>query len=298
MCRCKQWRINLRRSDLDKMTPAYLNKNYRLCSKHFEDSQFMNSKRDKLVWNALPSLFDVPNPVEPVTPMRRIITKCEVASTTPKRKSRRIATDQPAHLTESPLPNTADTLDMDHIDIVSASVPPTAVDATVEKTQQPCHCSSNSTDSNSMNSPRKVKLKRQLYNLRRQFQRAARRTSVTGNCSLNNFNISRKVPAKKRAAANHALSELQQLLPAATFAIVKSQVLMAMVHKQGRRWSQQDKLFALSVFYQSRKAYKLLCKVLCLPSPRTLQRDLQKCNIYAGFSAAVMDMLSVRYKRE
>lgn len=61
---------------------------------------------------------------------------------------------------------------------------------------------------------------------------------------MKKFNISRKVPAKKRAAVNRVLSELEILLPAATFTLAKSQLLIAVVHKQGRRWSQQDKLLA------------------------------------------------------
>src|SRR6218665_890348 len=34
-----------------------------LCANHFEESQFMNSQRqDSSVWNAVPTLFNVPNP--------------------------------------------------------------------------------------------------------------------------------------------------------------------------------------------------------------------------------------------
>ena len=35
---------------------------YRLCSRHFEESQFMNAKRDKLIWSAIPTLFSAPKP--------------------------------------------------------------------------------------------------------------------------------------------------------------------------------------------------------------------------------------------
>ena len=33
-----------------------------LCAEHFEDSQFMNMLHNRLIWNAVPTRFDVPNP--------------------------------------------------------------------------------------------------------------------------------------------------------------------------------------------------------------------------------------------
>ena len=54
-----------------KLTPEKLHKNRRLCSKHFEDSQFFNPKlKNRLVHDAIPTIFDVPNPPNPVTPKR------------------------------------------------------------------------------------------------------------------------------------------------------------------------------------------------------------------------------------
>src|SRR6218665_238064 len=46
--RCKKWRIKTRRSDLDCKSVEILNKTFRLCSRHFEESQFLNAKHDKL----------------------------------------------------------------------------------------------------------------------------------------------------------------------------------------------------------------------------------------------------------
>jgi len=51
--------INIGRADLDHMTPDQLRKNYVLCGSHFEDSQFANVLHKTLVWNAVPTLFDV-----------------------------------------------------------------------------------------------------------------------------------------------------------------------------------------------------------------------------------------------
>ncbi len=51
---------NTGRDDIRGLTVEKLNE-YRLCSDHFEDSQFMNLKQKKsLIWNAVPTLFDFP----------------------------------------------------------------------------------------------------------------------------------------------------------------------------------------------------------------------------------------------
>lgn len=62
--RCRQWIQNCRREDLRSKTTTYVSKNVRLCSLHFENHCFMNlqAERKKLVWNAIPTLFCVPNP--------------------------------------------------------------------------------------------------------------------------------------------------------------------------------------------------------------------------------------------
>ena len=61
--RSKQWVINTKRADLEKYSTEQLYNGYTLCANHFEDSQFMNPQaKMKLIHNALPTLFDVPNP--------------------------------------------------------------------------------------------------------------------------------------------------------------------------------------------------------------------------------------------
>ena len=51
---------------------------------------------------------------------------------------------------------------------------------------------------------------------------------------------------------------------------------------------------ALSIFYQSQKAYKLLSKLFALPSIRTLQRSLQNTNIFPGFNDSVFAALKAK----
>ena len=66
--RCKKWVQHVRREDL-RHTPLNKLCHFQLCSNHFEDSQFMNrNTKSKLIWNDVPTLFDVPNPPAKITP--------------------------------------------------------------------------------------------------------------------------------------------------------------------------------------------------------------------------------------
>jgi len=85
----------------------------------------------------------------------------------------------------------------------------------------------------------------------------------------------RGVGARKRAAIAHVMCELGNYLPEQTVSFIRSQVNTAVACKQGRRWNLHDKMFAMSFFYQSQKAYSLPQKIFFLPSPHTLQRGLQ-----------------------
>ena len=70
--RSKRWVINCRREDLLQKNVDYLMNNCCLCTIHFETSQYMNEKRERLVFNAVPTLFkSVPNPPKPVTNKRK-----------------------------------------------------------------------------------------------------------------------------------------------------------------------------------------------------------------------------------
>ena len=61
-----------------------------------------------------------------------------------------------------------------------------------------------------------------------------------------------------------------------------------------RRYAVKDKMMALSIFYQSQKAYKLLSKLFALPSKRTLQRSLERTNIMPGFDNSIFAALKVK----
>ena len=70
--RAKQWVVNLRRKDLDGRNAEYLNKNCDVCEEHFEDCMFMNQNtRNSLVWSAVPTIVNVPNPPKKIAATRK-----------------------------------------------------------------------------------------------------------------------------------------------------------------------------------------------------------------------------------
>ena len=89
-------------------------------------------------------------------------------------------------------------------------------------------------------------------------------------------------------------SELSDFLPESTLSFIKSQVLMAQRSKQGLRWCLHDKMLALSIFYHSKRAYKILQRFFKLPSRKTLQRMLQKSNVCPGFNDSISKALRMK----
>ncbi len=72
--RCKVWVQNVRRKDLLSKPVEYCQKNLRLCSKHFEDSEFLNpTDKKRLTWKAVPRLFSIKNAPKKRKPRRKLV---------------------------------------------------------------------------------------------------------------------------------------------------------------------------------------------------------------------------------
>ena len=91
-----------------------------------------------------------------------------------------------------------------------------------------------------------------------------------------------------------AMSCIKEYLPPQIMSFVDSQVKMSQRTKQGYRWEMKDKMLAMSVFFHSKKAYKILSRFFFLPSERTLQRDLQKMNMKPGFIDLLLEALKLK----
>ena len=70
--RCRRWVQNSRRKDLlGKLAEEIRSSGCRLCADHFEPTQFnVPAERKRLVWNAVPTIFNIPNPPPQVTSTR------------------------------------------------------------------------------------------------------------------------------------------------------------------------------------------------------------------------------------
>jgi THAP domain len=80
-CRCQRWLQASRCDDPQDKSTEYLSANCRLCADYFEPSQFMNSQmRNQLVWNAVPKVFQIPNPPKRIDGGRKPPTKRKIAA--------------------------------------------------------------------------------------------------------------------------------------------------------------------------------------------------------------------------
>ena len=226
--RCRKWVQNTRRDDL-RAVPIEKLYEYRLCSTHFEDSQFMNLEtKNKLRWDAVPTLFNVPNPPKRITPIRkpkkRVLEEIESTSSADVKKKKKEKNE-----------DTPDT-------------------------------------------PRKRKLQRTVNKLRTKLYRK------------------KKALQKKNSyRVEHILCGLRSFgLSENTVAFLEGQIKLCQRKKSGYRYAVKDKMLALSIYYQSRKAYKLLRKIFILPSRTTIQRSLQNTNISPGFNNTVFEALKLK----
>lgn len=55
--RCEIWKAFTGRADLYDKTPIYCNSNLNLCAEHFDNSQFMNFQKKRLIWSAVPTII-------------------------------------------------------------------------------------------------------------------------------------------------------------------------------------------------------------------------------------------------
>jgi len=79
-----------------------------------------------------------------------------------------------------------------------------------------------------------------------------------------------------------------------TKAFIKSQLVNASRSNSGKRWTEQDKAFALSMYKRGPRLYKFLHQYFELPSPRSLQRILSKIPFETGINKALLEQLKVK----
>lgn len=60
---------------------------------------------------------------------------------------------------------------------------------------------------------------------------------------------------------------------------------------QGRKWTMENKLFALAIYKRSPKTYRFLCQYLCLPSESTLKSLLANVPLTPGICQTLISLL-------
>jgi len=111
----------------------------------------------------------------------------------------------------------------------------------------------------------------------------------------------RYASAKKRIlkAEKYINSNSKQLnrLNSFTMNFIESQMRMQPQKSRGRRFTVDDKVFALSLYKQSGKAYKMLSKVFALPSRKCIMDMLKKIPFQTGINQRIFENLKNAVKK-
>jgi len=111
----------------------------------------------------------------------------------------------------------------------------------------------------------------------------------------------RYASAKKRIlkAEKYINSNSKQLnrLNSITLNFIESQMRMQPQKPRGRRFTVDDKVFALSLYKQSGKAYKMLSKVFALPSRKCIMDMLKKIPFQTGINQRIFENLKNAVKK-
>ena len=76
-----------------------------------------------------------------------------------------------------------------------------------------------------------------------------------------------------------------------SFSFIAAQLKLSGVSARGRRWDDESKLLALSLYYKSPQAYRLLAKLFVLPCKASLCNWVRDFSVGVGFSDAIMTVM-------
>lgn len=122
-----------------------------------------------------------------------------------------------------------------------------------------------------------------------------------------NLNQIRKRFFEEKKDAQHRLKEaskflstkefLQSTVNEVTFNFIMSQIKLQKKTPKGRRFTMKDKIFALTIYKQGPKNYRLLEKIFALPSKYTLKKLLEKIPLKCGLNPCIMENLKKRVEK-
>jgi len=164
---------------------------------------------------------------------------------------------------------------------------PTPV-ATSSNTQS-AHVSAGAADAfASTNTPRKVRYRSVINRMRVRLHRAQKKLRSTV--------LHRKFTAT--TDIEYIVKQAESYLPEVTLNFFRSQMYASCCKRaHSMRWSDNDKLLALSIYYHGPKAYRFLSKIFRLPSIQSLRRWIRNLNMKPGFSTEISQILSKKFSR-
>lgn len=129
--------------------------------------------------------------------------------------------------------------------------------------------------------PNCKKLYKEAMKLKRRAERLEKQNKST-RCQLNLAN---------RFTRSTFTTQLMKKVNSSTFNFIMSQMKIQKKTPQGRRYSLDDKIMALSMFKNSPKGYKFLSTVFALPSKKTLYNLLQQVPFNTGINYHIINNL-------
>jgi hypothetical protein len=269
--RCKQWVVNCKTANLDQKTPAQLRANCVVCGEHFEDRMFMNaSVRNKLVHNAVPTLFTFPASSSSV-----LISAGKRKA--PTDRSTVVVVKRTKKCTQKPEERS------------SNQPEPTEPSYAADPTPIP------TVKTSEILTPRKQQLTKKLEYAQAGLARARvalfryRKASQAKSQSAVRKNAS---PGSYRCSCS-LCSDINSL-PASQREFIECQLKSCKFAKFGMRYTQKDKLLALGLYYKSPSAYRFMSGSFRLPSERTLQTFIGGFNTRCGFKSDYLHALQKR----
>lgn len=240
--RCRKWVVNCRVENLQKRSTEYLNQQCRLCSLHFEDNQFMNATKRQLLWNAIPTLFDIRNEAKNL-PRCHILKRCNDCSLTelpakPKRPFLCCSTNNNANISNDCITVATQT------ELATFPKDKFAYNKLYAKYR---------------------KLLQENTVLRKRLRKKTKEVKQKGKSSYTPLLLS----------ASNGLSEMQK-------SFITGQIEASQRRARGMRWSNQQKTLAVGLLYKSPQAYNLIRNVLCLPSISVIKRFISHVKLIEG----------------
>lgn len=192
------------------------------------------TSRNKLVWNGVPTLFDVPNPPPTLNPKRKA-PQVRLPSSILKRQK-------------------------------------TSQDTAAVGARQEVNTDGAITESTIklMNVKKKLKTNQQKVRRAKRVRMKHRFSSTICRCKY-----------------FEKLSPIQQKF-------INSQIRAIARRPRGVRWTDNDKVLALGLYYKSRAAYIFFSRVFILPSICTLRRFIRSYKLTVGFQNAFLETLRIR----